>query len=80
MKRLRREFKIITNEHHKFFSYKLTQEEEYTLQLQAALFLDEQCFLFNKNKVDELVNIALIEGNKEKFQELRQTYAEYFRA
>ncbi|WP_246943999.1 IDEAL domain-containing protein [Bacillus pinisoli] len=78
MKHLRREFTVTTNKQHKYFSYKLTRDQEYSIQLQATLFLDEQCFLFNKRRIGELVNQALIEGNKIRFQELRSTYGEYY--
>jgi hypothetical protein len=80
MKRLKREYNIITNNQHKFFSYKLTNEEEFSLQLQASLFLDEQCFLFNKKRINEQINKALLDRNEERFQELCQTYAAYFNA
>ncbi|MBM7659581.1 uncharacterized protein YpiB (UPF0302 family) [Bacillus mesophilus] len=80
MKRLKREYNIITNTQHKFFSYKLTKDQEFSLQIQASLFLDEQCFLFNKKRIDEQVNKALMDRNEERFHELCQTYEAYLKA
>jgi hypothetical protein len=77
LKQLRREYRVVTDDQHKYFSYKLTKDEEYSLQLQAALFIDEQCFLFNKKRVNEWLNDALLERNEERFIELRKTYSHY---
>ncbi|MBM6617658.1 IDEAL domain-containing protein [Bacillus suaedaesalsae] len=77
MRRLRKTVKLLTNENHKFFSYKLTQEEEYSLQLQATLFLDEQCYLFNKDRLSKQINEALLQNDEMAFRELSELYSNY---
>jgi uncharacterized protein YpiB (UPF0302 family) len=77
LKRLRKEYKLVTNDLHKYFSFKLTQEEEYSLHLQATLFLDEQCFLFNKEHLNKRINEALLHHDEETLRELSILYSNY---
>jgi uncharacterized protein YpiB (UPF0302 family) len=77
LKRLRKEYKLVTNDHHKYYAFKLTQEEEFALHLQATLFLDEQCFLFNKSNLNKRINDALLHHDVENFKELSKLYSNY---
>lgn len=77
MRRLRKTVKLLTNENHKYFSFRLTKEEEYSLQLQATLFLDVQCYLFNKNRLSKQINEALLQNDKVAFIELSKLYSNY---
>lgn len=77
MRRLRKTVKLLTNENHKYFSFRLTKEEEYSLQLQATLFLDEQCYLFNKNRLSKQISEALLQNDEVAFIELSKLYSNY---
>jgi uncharacterized protein YpiB (UPF0302 family) len=80
MKRLRREYRLVTNDLHKYYSFRLTEHEEYSLQLQATLFLDEQCFKFNKAHLNNQINNALLNHDVETFLELSKLYRHYIEA
>ncbi|KAA0548148.1 IDEAL domain-containing protein [Bacillus sp. BGMRC 2118] len=77
MRRLQKTVKLLTNVNHKYFSFKLTQEEEFSLQLQATLFLDEQCYKFNKDHLRKQLDEALQQHDEASFKELSEIYINY---
>lgn len=58
-------------------SLKAKREIPYELQLHARLVLDELCFVWNKQKLEEELNDSLETGNKEEFLKLSKIYKQF---
>lgn len=66
----------------RFFRYegkpiRAKREIPYEMGLQARLLLDEVCFLYNKDSLENDLNKALIEGNKADFMKLSEAYKQF---
>ncbi|MFD1017720.1 IDEAL domain-containing protein [Thalassobacillus hwangdonensis] len=55
------------------------RELSFGIKLASRLFLDEMCYEFNKKKYDELVNKAIESNDRERFNELSETYRSFNR-
>lgn len=53
------------------------REIPYAIRLQARLTLDVICFKYNRKKLEEAINQALIENDEVKFRELSEQYKQY---
>lgn len=49
----------------------------FEIRLQARLNLDVICFKYNRFKLEEAINSALKENNKEAFRELSEQYRQF---
>ncbi|SES69050.1 hypothetical protein SAMN05216389_101430 [Oceanobacillus limi] len=56
---------------------KARREIPYDVKLTARLVLDEICFNWNKAQLEAKLNSSIEEGNKEKFEQLREAYLDY---
>lgn len=53
------------------------REISYEIKLSSRLILDELCFNWNKNHLQEAINRAIDESNEETFQKLSKLYQLY---
>lgn len=53
------------------------REIPYEIQLQAQMILDEICFKYNRNKLEEELNYALDERDKTAFMQYSEAYKEF---
>jgi uncharacterized protein YpiB (UPF0302 family) len=58
---------IVTNYNHKSYSTKPLQDIDFALHIQATLILDELCYYFNKNRLNKLIDEALLSNDYESF-------------
>lgn len=49
----------------------------YEFRLVSRLMLDELCFQWNKEKLEEAINTSIDRGEKEKFQQLSEAYKHF---
>ncbi|WP_106498123.1 IDEAL domain-containing protein [Lentibacillus sp. Marseille-P4043] len=53
------------------------REIPYELKLSSRLLLDELCFSWNKARLEDAINNAIDEGNKEAFLKWSEAYRHY---
>lgn len=54
------------------------REISYDIKLSSRLILDELCYSWNKNNLEQMINQALDESNREAFLQLSQLYKFYY--
>ena len=53
------------------------REIPFEIKLSSRLILDELCYSWNKAKMEEAINIAIDQGNKDIFMNLSKQYKQY---
>ena len=61
-------------------SYTLSQDQKYLMELYAQLILDESCYIFNKKRIEQLINDSIDTHNQEKFEQLTGEYNSLLKA
>ncbi|WP_373895620.1 IDEAL domain-containing protein [Virgibacillus natechei] len=56
---------------------KARKEIPFEFKLTARMMLDEQCFTWNKEKLEEAINNAIETGNKAEFIHLSDLFKQY---
>ena len=80
MKTHRKRYRLLKSAKKYVATFNLSEDQRYTMQLEAQLFLDAACLRFNRQRLETLVNEALQKGEKEKFQAISSIYSKYVRA
>ncbi|WP_430787869.1 IDEAL domain-containing protein [Virgibacillus flavescens] len=53
------------------------REISYEFKLVSRLLMDELCFKWNKDKLEDAINRSIDQGDKEKFLELSKAYKHF---
>lgn len=53
------------------------REIPFEVKLSSRLILDELCYTWNKAKIEDAINTAIDQGNKEEFINLSKRYKQY---
>ncbi|ASN06610.1 IDEAL domain-containing protein [Virgibacillus necropolis] len=53
------------------------REISFEFKLASTLLLDELCFVFNKEKLEEAINNSIDRGDKERFLQLSEAYRHF---
>ncbi|MCP3032462.1 IDEAL domain-containing protein [Halobacillus sp. A1] len=53
------------------------RELSFGIKLASKLLLDQLCFQFNKERLDEKINLAIDNNDREEFERLSQNYKYY---
>ncbi|MBY7143022.1 IDEAL domain-containing protein [Virgibacillus sp. NKC19-3] len=56
---------------------KARKEIPFEFKLTARMMLDEQCFIWNKEKLEKAINNAIETGNKQEFINLSELFKQY---
>ncbi|MBD8068494.1 IDEAL domain-containing protein [Bacillus sp. PS06] len=70
----KKKLKLMKNKKTTSVCYTLTKEQSYVFSLYAQLFLDECCYTFNKQRLQESINTALDNNDVTQFKELTADY------
>lgn len=74
MKTCKRQFVLIKNNDKKYISYNLTEADRFMYELYAGMVLDELCYRFNLQRLQDSINDAIDKKDKQLFAELSLEY------
>ncbi|RPF50148.1 IDEAL domain-containing protein [Aquisalibacillus elongatus] len=77
MKKQVTSYVLIRYQFPKRVAIKAKREVPYDIKLAARLVLDELVFMWNKNALEEQINIAIDQDDQQTFHELSKRYAKY---
>ncbi|QOR68353.1 IDEAL domain-containing protein [Cytobacillus suaedae] len=74
MKTCKRKYVLIKNNEKKYISYNLTEADRFMFEQYAGMVLDELCYRFNLQRLQESINNALDKNDKQLFAEVSLKY------
>ncbi|SEP79817.1 IDEAL domain-containing protein [Piscibacillus halophilus] len=77
MKKQVTSYVLIRYQFPKRVAIKAKREVPYEIKLAARLVLDELVFMWNKNALEEQINLAIDQEDYDAFNELSKKYAKY---
>ncbi|MCA1029807.1 IDEAL domain-containing protein [Bacillus timonensis] len=74
MRTYKRNIVLVKDTRKRYVSYSLSPEEKFSLELYAAMILDEACYNFHKKRLEVAIDEAIGSRDEAMFMSLTESY------